>query len=162
MSKALTIDIARCTGCHTCEFMCSFEHHDEFNPRLARIHTTVYLHQELAVPVVCSQCEDAWCQNICPTGAISKTTLAGSDARVVLVDERKCVGCKMCVMACPFGAMQLGPHGHAEKCDLCGGDPMCAQFCPRGALRFAEVEDPEIDKREKLAAQLATSYREGD
>ena len=75
MNKALTIDIGRCTGCHTCEFMCSFQHHDEFNPRKARIHTTVFLHEELAVPVVCSQCEDAWCQRICPSGAISKTTL---------------------------------------------------------------------------------------
>ena len=65
-------------------------------------------------------------------------------------------------MACPFGAMHIGPRGRAEKCDLCGGDPLCAQFCPRGALRFAEAEQPEIDKRDRLAAQLAGSYREGE
>ena len=50
MNKMLTVDVGRCTGCHTCEFMCSFQHHDEFNPRKARIHTTVFLHDELAVP----------------------------------------------------------------------------------------------------------------
>jgi anaerobic carbon-monoxide dehydrogenase iron sulfur subunit len=162
VNKALTIDIGRCTGCHTCEFMCSIQHHDEFNPRKARIHTTVFLHEELAVPVVCSQCEDAWCKRVCPAGAISRTTLADSGARVVLVDEQKCAGCRMCVAACPFGAMKIGPHGRAEKCDLCDGDPLCAQFCPRGALRFAEVERAEIEKRERLAAQLAGSYREGE
>ena len=58
--------------------------------------------------------------------------------------------------------MEMGPRGRAEKCDLCGGDPLCAQFCPRGALRFGEAEAPEVRKREKLAARLADSYREGE
>jgi carbon-monoxide dehydrogenase iron sulfur subunit len=162
VNKMLTVDIGRCTGCHTCELMCSFAHHGEFNPRKARIRTTVFLHEELAVPVICSQCEDAWCQRICPAGAISKTTLPASGARLVQVDEQKCVGCRMCVMACPFGAMRIGEQGHAEKCDLCDGDPRCAQFCPRGALGFAEAQTPEVDKREKLARALAASYGESE
>jgi anaerobic carbon-monoxide dehydrogenase iron sulfur subunit len=162
VSKMLAIDIAKCTGCHVCELMCSFQHHEEFNPRKARIHTTVFLHDELAVPVVCSQCEDAWCERICPTGAISTATLSESGARLVQVDEKKCVGCRMCALACPFGAIEIGSAGRAEKCDLCEGDPLCVQFCPRGALRFVEAEDRETEKRQKLAEALAESYRESE
>ena len=69
MTQMIVIDIGKCTGCGTCELMCSFRHHGEFNPRKARIHKTVFLYDELAVPVVCSQCEDAWCERICPAGA---------------------------------------------------------------------------------------------
>lgn len=162
MNKVLAIDIGKCTGCHVCELMCSFRHHGEFNPRRARIHTTVFLHDEIAVPVVCSQCEDAWCERICPSGAISTVVMPETGARVVQVDEDVCVGCKMCVLACPFGNIQVGAAGCAEKCDLCGGDPVCVQFCPRGALRFVEADDREVEKRQKLAQALAGSYRESE
>jgi anaerobic carbon-monoxide dehydrogenase iron sulfur subunit len=162
VSRTLAVDISRCTGCHTCELMCSFRHHGEFNLRHARIHTTVFLHDELAVPVVCSQCEEAWCEKICPTGAISSAATSGIDARVVRVDQAKCVGCRMCVQACPFGHMKIDDGGHAEKCDLCDGDPFCAQFCPRGALRYIDAEDAEEVKRQRIVEALADSYRGGE
>lgn len=162
MSKMLAVDISKCTGCHTCELMCSFHHHQEFNPRKARIHTTVFLHDELAVPVVCSQCDDAWCERICPSGAISTVVMEETGARVVRVDTDVCVGCKMCMLACPFGNIRVGDAGHAEKCDLCGGDPTCVKFCPRGALHFVEADRPEVEKRQKLAAALAEAYRESE
>lgn len=162
MNKMLDIDIGNCTGCHVCELMCSFHHHGEFNPRKARIHTTVLLHDEVAIPIVCSQCEDAWCERICPVGAISAGVLPESGARVLQVDAEKCVGCRMCALACPFGNIEVGALGYAEKCDLCGGDPLCVQFCPRGALRFGETVDIEAEKRDKWAKALADTYRESD
>ena len=162
MTKMIAIDIARCTGCGACELMCSFKHHGEFNPRKSRIHQTVFLYDELAIPVVCTQCEDAWCERICPSGALGTTVLEGSGARVVKVDEDKCVGCKMCMLACPFGNIQVGAGGCAEKCDLCDGDPQCVKFCARGALHFVDSERGEGDKRHKLATMLAASYRESE
>ena len=162
MTQMIVIDIGKCTGCGTCELMCSFRHHGEFNPRKARIHKTVFLYDELAVPVVCSQCEDAWCERICPAGAIAHTIEPTSGAAVVRVDERICVGCKMCMLACPFGNIAVGAKGHAEKCDLCDGDPQCVKFCPRGALHFADSERGEGDKRRKLATALAASYKESE
>ena len=162
MSQIIAIDIGRCTGCGTCELMCSFHHHGEFNPRKARIHKTVFLHEELAIPLLCSQCDEPWCQGICPSGAISRTLLEDSGAAVVRVDEEKCVGCKMCMLACPFGNIEVRAGGHAEKCDLCDGDPQCVKFCARGALHFVDSERSVADRRSRIAAQLAVSYREGE
>lgn len=161
MDRMIEVDISRCTGCGTCELMCSLRHHGEFNPRKARIRKTVYLHEELAIPVVCTQCKDAWCQRICPSGAISRTKLADG-AEVVLVNHEKCVGCRMCQLACPFGNIEVGATGHAEKCDLCDGDPQCVRFCARGALRYIDSERSIVERRAGWAAQLADSYRGGE
>lgn len=162
MTQAIAIDISKCTGCGTCELMCSFRHHGEFNPRKARIRKTVFLLDEIAVPVVCSQCEDAWCERICPAGAIERSVEPNSGAAVVAVDEQRCVGCKMCMLACPFGNIVVGENGCAEKCDLCDGDPQCVKFCARGALRFIDPQRPEEEKRQKLAVALAASYKESE
>jgi Fe-S-cluster-containing hydrogenase component 2 len=162
MTRMIAIDIGKCTGCGTCELMCSFRHHGEFNPRKARIRKTVFLFDELAVPVVCAQCEDAWCERICPSGAIARTLEPNSGASVVRVDEQACVGCKMCMLACPFGNIVVGDQGRAEKCDLCDGDPQCVKFCARGALHFVDSEQSTVERRSKVAAQLAVAYREGD
>jgi Fe-S-cluster-containing hydrogenase component 2 len=162
MTKMIAIDIAKCTGCDACELMCSFKHHGEFNPRKGRIRKTVFLYDELAVPVVCTQCEDAWCERICPSGALGRTVLAESGAAVVKVDTDKCVGCRMCMLACPFGNIEVGSSGCAEKCDLCDGDPQCVKFCARGALHFIDSEQSIVERRGKIAAQLAVAYREGE
>jgi Fe-S-cluster-containing hydrogenase component 2 len=95
-------------------------------------------------------------------GAISAGVLPESGSRVLQVDEGKCVGCRMCVLACPFGNIEVRAPGRAEKCDLCGGDPVCVQFCPRGALRFGETVDVEGEKRDKWAKALADTYRESE
>jgi len=61
-------------------------------------------------------------------------------AGAVVVDEEKCTGCGLCVMACPYGAVRLDPvTGKAIKCDLCGGEPVCVKHCPFGALAFVEL-----------------------
>jgi len=56
----------------------------------------------------------------------------------VVIDEQKCIGCKACVTACPFGAILLTPEGTLIKCDLCKGDPKCVKYCYFGAIKFVE------------------------
>jgi Fe-S-cluster-containing hydrogenase component 2 len=76
----------------------------------------------------------------CPVNAIDVDVSTG--AKIVLDDV--CVGCKLCVLACPFGTLFFEKESEkASKCDLCAGDPACAHACPTGAIRFAEVDPGE-------------------
>jgi anaerobic carbon-monoxide dehydrogenase iron sulfur subunit len=160
MAKGLVIDISRCTGCGYCELMCSFVHHGEFNTLKSRIHTNVFIEKSTAVPVVCYQCEDPWCLKACPAGAISIENDPKTGIRVVKVHKEKCVGCKMCTLACPFGCIVVS-DGYAEKCDLCGGYPECVRVCRAGAIRFEETEYGLAAKRKSVAERLLDSYQEG-
>ncbi|WP_333893341.1 4Fe-4S dicluster domain-containing protein, partial [Atlantibacter subterraneus] len=86
--------------------------------------------------VTCHHCESAPCLRSCPNGALTK------NQQSIQLDERKCIGCKSCMLACPFGVMQMvesacGPHDtvtmHAHKCDLChqrDAGPACVEQCP--------------------------------
>jgi carbon-monoxide dehydrogenase iron sulfur subunit len=159
MAKGLVIDIGRCTGCGYCELMCSFMHHGEFNPLKSAIHTNVFIDKSTAVPVVCYQCEDPWCLKACPAGAISIETDASTGLRVVKVNKERCVGCKMCTLACPFGCIVVS-DGCAQKCDLCGGYPECVRVCRARALKFEEAGQGIAAKRKVVAERLLGSYQE--
>jgi carbon-monoxide dehydrogenase iron sulfur subunit len=161
VTKMITVNIEKCTGCGACEMMCSFRHHGEFNPRKARIKKTVFHDEQVAVPILCQQCEDAWCVNVCPSGALSKGVDMLTGAPVVTVSEDVCVGCRMCMLACPYGNIVVGSKGVAEKCNLCDGDPQCVKFCAFGALRFEDTDAAIRDRKAKLATTLITAYREG-
>lgn len=160
MSKELVIDISKCTGCGYCELICSFAHHDEFNPRKSRVRVHVFLEKAMAVPVVCYQCEDPWCVKACPAGALRIETDAKLGTRMVTVDKSCCVGCKMCTLACPFGCVVV-TDGTAEKCDLCGGTPQCVTVCRSKALQFIEAEAAVAVKKMNVAERLLNSYQEG-
>lgn len=136
------------------------KHYGEFNPSRSRIQVNIFLEEATYIPTVCVQCDQAWCAKICPTTAIlrDQKTLA-----YYVVDD-KCVGCKMCVLACPFGAIQLFPDkGKAEKCDHClsiDGDPECVKFCVPKALEYVD-EDVLARQRQLATAQkLKETYRE--
>ena len=100
------------------------------------------------VPSACTQCEDAYCVSVCPTKALTKNSEMG----VVEFDGDKCIGCKQCVIACPWGSIKLN-HTAKEiiKCDMCGGDPECVKVCQAKALKFVEVEDAVLDKQHRNA-----------
>ncbi len=159
MAKGIIIDISRCTGCGYCELMCSFVHHHEFNPLRSRIRTTVFIDRSTAVPVVCFQCEDPYCAKACPSGALVIEREASGEVAVVKVDEAKCVGCKMCTLACPFGCIVVN-EGLAEKCDLCGGDPQCVTVCRARAIKFGPSDQAVMDKKKLVAKRLLDSYQE--
>jgi carbon-monoxide dehydrogenase iron sulfur subunit len=160
MGKMIVTDIEKCTGCGLCELVCSFKHHGEFNPTKSRIHKNIFWQQAIAIPVVCYQCEEPWCGKICPAGAITTERDETSGATLIKVSEVRCVGCKMCMLACPFGCIVVSDKGYAEKCDLCGGDPECVKFCAPRAIRFAEAELGMIAKKKTLAEKLLESYKE--
>jgi carbon-monoxide dehydrogenase iron sulfur subunit len=160
MQKQIVIDIDRCTGCGSCELICSFTHHGEFNPLKSRIHKTYFLEQCLAIPVVCYQCEDPWCAKVCPAGAITTDKDPEGGATVITVHEDKCVGCKMCMLACPFGNIVVSDKGYAEKCNLCGGDPECVKVCRSGAIKFEMPYAGIIARKKGVAKTLLDSYKE--
>ena len=159
MPKSIVIDISKCTGCGYCELICSFAHHDEFNPLKARIRVNVFIDRAMAVPVVCYQCEEPWCAKACPAGALTIEMDSKSDAQIIKVNADRCVGCKMCTMACPFGCIAVN-GGRAEKCDLCGGTPQCVKICRSGALKFADSQTAVTAKQKIVAKRLLDSYQE--
>ncbi len=152
MSKALIVNLDKCTGCRYCELACSFVHHREFNPAKSNIQVSIFTEDAFYVPMVCTQCDRPFCGEVCPTGAISADEVNG--AYVVLVDPEKCVGCKMCTMACPFGCITISDEGSAKKCDLCGGQPECVVFCPTGAIEFKEEKEGILAKSRLTAEKI--------
>lgn len=142
-----------CIGCATCMAACYQSAYDRGKlavPRLIVTRTSGGV-----MPNQCRQCDDSPCANVCPVGA-----LRFGDGMIESYEEI-CIGCKMCTLACPFGAIraeaeimpsvdyaiipdynlglesEIGNKSVAVKCDLCvGGDkgPMCVQVCPTNAL----------------------------
>jgi Fe-S-cluster-containing hydrogenase component 2 len=136
---ALEIVPEKCTGCRQCELACAWVQTGTFQPTRSVIRVHVFDEQASFAPYTCFQCAEAWCMHACPVNAIDVDVSTG--AKIVLDDV--CVGCKLCVLACPFGTLFFEKESEkASKCDLCAGDPACAHACPTGAIRFAEV-DPD-------------------
>jgi carbon-monoxide dehydrogenase iron sulfur subunit len=93
----------------------------------------------------CRHCDDAPCVEACMTGAMHRDPETGA----VVSDPERCVGCWMCVMVCPAGAVYRGTDEKiASKCDLCGGDlvPACVAGCPNEAVVYEDrSQDKEVD-----------------
>jgi electron transport protein HydN len=130
-----------------------------FNPRLFMVKTA-----RLSAPVQCRHCENAACKQACTSGAISIKD------NIVHIDTKKCIGCKNCVIACPFGAVEIVETAEvandgtlkkvANKCDLCVGvadQPSCIRVCPTEALNLV-TEDIFADS----LAQKRHSALEGN
>ncbi|MBM4278461.1 MAG: 4Fe-4S dicluster domain-containing protein [Deltaproteobacteria bacterium] len=157
MMKGLSLDVEKCSGCRACELACSMKHTGEYNPLNSRIHISIFHEKAFAIPVVCFQCNEPWCEKICPSGAIKTKTDEVKGIKVVEIAEDKCVGCKMCMLACPFGNMRFDGR-HAVKCDLCEGDPECMRFCAKGALQFKEAEASVGRKWKSIAEKILASH----
>lgn len=142
MSKVIIIDAAKCMGCRLCESACSVARTGEAGIYKSRIRNVRFPDEYFFSPNVCHQCESPSCALVCPTAALSKN----SDTGVVELDEDKCVGCKMCLVSCPFGAIYMS-ESKIVKCDLCQGDPVCVKFCRTEALKYGEVEEIGEGKR---------------
>jgi Fe-S-cluster-containing hydrogenase component 2 len=88
---------------------------------------------------------------VCPSGAI----IRDEDTEAVVVVSDHCVGCKMCMLACPFGQIYYNTREKvSSKCDLCKGDPNCVKHCISGALEFEQEEEAFHYKRELFDARL--------
>lgn len=113
---------------------------------------------EWSVPMLCMHCEKAPCIEACPTVAIYKT----ADG-LVLIREEYCIGCKVCVLACPFGVLKVNrAKGVTFKCDLCserlkgGLNPACVEACSSrtGAIKYTYLEDSMKEVRRERARDL--------
>lgn len=148
----LLVDPDRCEGCHTCELACAVAHTrsgtlfgavlggEALFPRNRVIKVA-----EIRLPAQCRQCEDAPCVKVCPTGATFRTET------YTAVNTNLCIACKLCMMVCPFGAIQTANVKVGErvkraavKCDLCvdrPGGPACVEACPTKAISLAQPKE---------------------
>ena len=101
--RALEIHPEKCTGCKQCELACSWVQVGQFQPAKSLIRVQVFDEQASYAPYACLQCDEAWCMHACPVNAIDVDESTGAK---IVIDE-VCVGCKLCVIACPFTWMEM-------------------------------------------------------
>ena len=171
----LVIDLDICVGCHACAVACkewndggdfgTLPDADPYGAQpngvwLNRVHSyeveppagSAQPAMTLHFPRSCLHCETPACVSVCPTGASYKRAEDG----IVLVDYDKCIGCKYCAWACPYGVRELDEHQKVmTKCTLCADrihneeisedrrKPACVLACPTNARLFGDIHDEE-------------------
>lgn len=175
---AMVIDIVKCIGCRRCLNACKQENHVPSNLELNRTWLERYEITEdgslrvefisrmelqpepgedailkgFFVAKLCNQCANPPCVSVCPVNATFRTPDG-----VILVDKGRCIGCKYCVVACPYGARYLHPETKVvDKCTFCyhritqGMPPACVQTCPTNARTFGNLKNPDDPVRQRL------------
>ncbi len=144
---ALIIDTTRCVGCGACVKACNIRNNLPGGKSYIRIFPRGGELDRWFLPVQCQHCANPPCAHVCPTRA----TYRRSDG-VVLINEKRCVGCKYCEVACPYQARTFDEkRGVVDKCWLClddvlaGGEPACVQACVLGARLFGRQDDPNSE-----------------
>lgn len=174
---AIAIDLHRCIGCATCAMACKMQNNVPDGMLWNRVLTNncnlydgaegtyPYLSRTY-IPLACQHCDNAACLRACPTGATYK-----DDKGRVEIDYDKCIGCRMCMAACPYNArvfnwnepsrstgfnygdknVPVRPKGVMEKCTLCKErtdkdlEPMCVHCCPGDARIYGDLDDPDSE-----------------
>ncbi len=156
MPQFISVDPFVCTGCGTCEVVCSLYHFGECNPERSAIRVIRREKDGLvfSLPLVCQQCKQASCIEACPSEALSRK----SEDDPLTVDEKKCSACANCADACPAGCIFLDNQRNlAICCDLCGGQPQCIPLCHSYCLTLGNSDEAGNKNRiEKLASILET------
>ena len=130
----IVYDPRLCTGCRYCELACSVWHTGRIEIGKSRLRI---LFSESGpdrfAAVNCQHCDDPLCAAVCPSETIRKDAATGW----VLLHAATCIGCEMCVLACPLAVPYFDQALKvAAKCDFCYGDPECVKHCSSGALRI--------------------------
>lgn len=150
-NKVLVVDYHKCVGCGTCEMICSLAHEGACSRTLSRIRIVREEKMGQSVPITCSFCEKPVCLNACPVDAV----IRNKDTGIITIIKEKCIGCKKCVQACPFGHMNFNfAEKHSFKCDLCGGEPECVKFCWTQALEYLPLSEALERKRRNQAEKV--------
>ena len=163
----LLVDLDRCVGCRACEVACAEENNLPDDVRWRRIVKAgpFIWGDGLSMTLMsssCMHCTQAPCMQVCPVKAIIKR-----QDGIVLISEKKCIGCKACLWICPFGAPQSDPITRTmSKCTLCyhrvdkGRLPACVQTCHVKAIKFGTTEEL-ADNVRLMAAKKAGATRSG-
>lgn len=158
----MVIDSSKCVGCCACIIACQNQNAlapGECYNRLEEkeLGALTSFRREI-MPVQCQHCDSPPCVAVCPVGASFKR-----EDGVVMVDERTCIGCKYCILSCPYNVRLVRKsEGHVHKCSFCiehvekGGAPACVSTCPTGVRAFGDVNDPD-SRVSKLIASRKTS-----
>jgi len=153
--KILSIDLDRCVGCQNCELTCSFYQIGDFKRERSNIWVYFYPEDRFIVTLTCVQCEKPACMTVCPNRALHRDP----ETQAVVVDENRCLGCRMCMQVCPFGNIHMNREKRlVQKCNLCGGDPKCVRFCMGQAINFVDADDLPEGKRKSLNYRLKKLY----
>ena len=158
----LLVDLKKCQGCCTCMMACSLAHSGIASYTLARIQ----IQQDSFVNwpddifmAACRQCEDAPCVEVCPVRPVKANRPNPEFGNVRMIDQKLCIGCKSCVVRCPYtpGRVQWDfAIRKSQKCDLCavtphlgekggpGGIQTCAKVCPVDAISFTRIMPDQL------------------
>ena len=184
------IDLKRCVACGTCLLACKIENNVPENIQWNRVLTDGGPEHETPAgtfpnltmdnyTVACQHCENPACTKVCPVGATYKDPETG----IVRQDADKCIGCRMCMAACPYSGVRSfnweepvhalefatggsGAPAHqkhtVEKCTMCyhrtsqGGIPACTELCPGRARHWGDLDDPESEVSKVLSTRSFT------
>ena len=166
MGMGLLFDATRCIGCGACSSACK-----EQNKLPGKVEevltaytwTTVQEREGLNVRRLCMHCEVPTCASVCPVGALKKTPEGP-----VVYDAERCMGCRYCMMACPFGIPRYAWGSavpYVRKCTMCyenrvkdGRQPACTEACPTQATIFGERE-PLLAEAHKRIRETPEKYK---
>lgn len=158
----MVVNAKACVDCHACRTACQNQNdlpaevsfvtfHDKETGTFPTIGTET-------VPTQCMQCEDAPCAAVCPTRATYV-----DDRGVVRVDKGRCIGCRYCIAACPYGARTIDQiTGIVDKCRLCVADSKeedhatnCVNACPAHVRIFGDLDDPSSEVAKAVVSMNA-------
>jgi len=148
MRYGFVIDQDRCIGCHACTVACKEEHQvpvGVFRTWVKHIEKGEFPHTSRHFGIMrCNHCDDSPCTEICPTSALYRR----ADG-IVDFDNRRCIGCKACMQACPYDALYIDPNNNtAAKCNFCAHrvemnlEPACVIVCPTQAILAGDLDNP--------------------
>ena len=153
------VELNRCIACLNCERACSFQKWEHRLGSTANIFVSVDMDRRRIFAGTCLQCETALCMDVCPVDALTRDPVTSA----VVVDNRTCLSCGMCIIACPYGRMDLDESSRkATKCDLCGGDPRCVQMCMARALHYGDIESLVEHRKDNPGLQVGLRAVEDD
>lgn len=157
MAKMIMIHPDRCVGCKSCVAACAFAHEGSQRPEASRVHVYTFPWEGVSVPMLCQHCSDAACITVCPTGAMHRNDVTAQ----VELDASRCIRCRMCTMACPFGNTVYDSFTDSIlKCDVCQGDPSCVKVCPSDALEYVDDTVSTSSRQKNFASKLKDVFQE--
>lgn len=159
-NKFVLADPGTCIGCKTCMAACLVQHYTKNDIAMPRLNLVTTIN--VSAPIVCHHCDDAPCVASCPVGALY------FDEGRVAVKPNRCIGCRSCEMACPFGAVEIVSKRETDmigdlrcatskrpfpvKCDLCADvpeGPRCVAACPTNSLHVVDGDMREWNANRK-------------